>query len=261
MSSTCDFLFKVLLLGDCGVGKSTLIHRYVNRNFDPDIERTIGVDFQFKTVHSEGKVIKLQLWDPTGQPSHVQSITSYAQGADAIVLCFDPTSSESFKNLKFWKNLAHQYGKDSCYKVVARLKSDIGAGNAVVSDQSLREFANTWLLPWYPVSSVTGEGVEPLFANILQNVKAFAAEPNRVGSSGSSRRPPPPIIPLPFIDRDSGRSAPAQRVAAPALLSRTLCFCCPCLRVERQEGRHSAASQGPPLLERMEDGTVPTDET
>ena len=90
-------LFKILIIGDSKIGKSCLVHQYCHDSFDQNTEPTLKVDLHIKTVNSGRKAIKLQLQDAS--MAYLSSITSDAKVAHAILVCFDPCRSETFRNL------------------------------------------------------------------------------------------------------------------------------------------------------------------
>ena len=99
-----DYLFKILLIGDSGVGKSCLILRFAENMFIDSYISTIGVDFKIKTISLFGKIVKLQIWDTAGQERFRTITTSYYRGSHAILIVYDITSMESFRNVTSWLN-------------------------------------------------------------------------------------------------------------------------------------------------------------
>ena len=89
MKKNYDQDFKVVLVGNSGVGKSSLLIRFVDDQFKGELLATIGVDFRFRTIEAEGKKVKLQIWDTAGQETFRTIISAYYKGADAIVILFD----------------------------------------------------------------------------------------------------------------------------------------------------------------------------
>ena len=102
MEKEYDYIFKVLLVGNSDVGKSSLILRYVDQIWNDVFVPTIGVDFKVKSLEIENKSIKLQIWDTAGQERFRNVISSYFKGAHGILLIFDITSRDSFKELENW---------------------------------------------------------------------------------------------------------------------------------------------------------------
>ena len=93
-----DFTFKILVIGDSGVGKSSLLRRFVDNNYLSEHSSTIGVDFKIKTMQIDGFVVKLQMWDTAGQERFRSLGTSYFKGSHGVFLVTDITSVESFHN-------------------------------------------------------------------------------------------------------------------------------------------------------------------
>uniref|UniRef100_A0A8C8X4E4 small monomeric GTPase n=1 Tax=Panthera leo TaxID=9689 RepID=A0A8C8X4E4_PANLE len=102
MAKAYDHLFKLLLIGDSGVGKTCLIIRFAEDNFNNTYISTIGIDFKIRTVDIEGKKIKLQVWDTAGQERFKTITTAYYRGAMGIILVYDITDEKSFENIQNW---------------------------------------------------------------------------------------------------------------------------------------------------------------
>lgn len=97
-----DYLFKVLLVGNSGVGKSTIVERYVDDRFNEMHLATIGVDFKIKSLFVDDKKVKLQIWDTAGQERFRSITTSYYRGAHGIFIVYDVTNRKSFDEVKNW---------------------------------------------------------------------------------------------------------------------------------------------------------------
>ena len=97
-----DYLFKILLIGDSGVGKSSIMTRYIDGHFSETFISTIGVDFKIRNVEVEGKNIKLQVWDCAGQERFRSITSSYYRGAHGVLLVYDITDRSTFESLNHW---------------------------------------------------------------------------------------------------------------------------------------------------------------
>lgn len=97
-----NYVFKIIMVGDSNVGKSSLLMKYSNNKFSEKYISTIGVDFKIKTIDYNGKTIKLQIWDTAGQERFKNIITTYYRGNHAIIIAFDLTNIDSFNNVTKW---------------------------------------------------------------------------------------------------------------------------------------------------------------
>ncbi|KAK0832473.1 ras GTPase, partial [Friedmanniomyces endolithicus] len=95
-----DYLFKLLLIGDSGVGKSCLLLRFADDTYTESYISTIGVDFKIRTIELDGKTVKLQIWDTAGQERFRTITSSYYRGAHGICVVYDVTDMDSFNNVK-----------------------------------------------------------------------------------------------------------------------------------------------------------------
>ena len=104
MASRKKVLLKVIILGDSGVGKTSLMNQYVNGKFSNSYKATIGADFLTKELMLEDKLVTMQIWDTAGQERFQSLGMAFYRGADACVLVYNITNSKSFQNLKPWKD-------------------------------------------------------------------------------------------------------------------------------------------------------------
>jgi len=100
MAAEYDYVFKLVLIGDSGVGKSCLLLRFADDTYTESHISTIGVDFKIRTIQLEGKTIKLQIWDTAGQERFRTITSSYYRGAHGIIVVYDTTDSETFEHVR-----------------------------------------------------------------------------------------------------------------------------------------------------------------
>jgi len=116
---------KILIIGDSSTGKSSLLLRFVNDTFDPEISATIGVDFKVKTIVLDGKRVKLSIWDTAGQERFRTLTPSYYRGAQGVILVYDVSSKQSFEGLEIWLNELDTYAtKKDLIKMLVANKID-----------------------------------------------------------------------------------------------------------------------------------------
>jgi len=184
MASTAehDYFFKILLIGDSGVGKSCLLLRFADDSWTDSHISTIGVDFKIKTLNCEGKVIKLQIWDTAGQERFRTITSSYYRGAQGIILVFDCTDMESFNNVKQWLGEIDRYACENVNKLLVGNKIDLVAGR-VVDKNVASEFAESMNIPYIETSAKNASGVEEAFMQMAKAIK------DRLASSTDGPKP------------------------------------------------------------------------
>uniref|UniRef100_A0A8B9YXC0 RAB35, member RAS oncogene family n=1 Tax=Bos mutus grunniens TaxID=30521 RepID=A0A8B9YXC0_BOSMU len=114
MARDYDHLFKLLIIGDSGVGKSSLLLRFADNTFSGSYITTIGVDFKIRTVEINGEKVKLQIWDTAGQERFRTITSTYYRGTHGVIVVYDVTSAESFVNVKRWLHEINQNCDDVC---------------------------------------------------------------------------------------------------------------------------------------------------
>ena len=181
ISQDYDYLFKVLLLGDSDVGKSSLILRYTEETFNSKLVNSIGVDFKMKKKEIDGKIIKVQIWDTAGH-ERFRSITySYYRGANAIIIVFDLSDKKSFISITEWLKQIEKHAKENVFKFLVGNKSDL-VDERQVSYEEAKQYADEHDLPYIETSAKEGININELFDNsiksFLTNTKYFWSEKN-----------------------------------------------------------------------------------
>lgn len=115
---------QLVVIGDTGVGKSCILLRFADDTFTDNHISTIGVDFRFRTVKMDKKVIKLQIWDTAGQERFRTITSAYYRGADGIIMVYDVTSEDSFNHINDWFVEVNRYASESTCKLLVGNKID-----------------------------------------------------------------------------------------------------------------------------------------
>ncbi|RCH90090.1 GTP-binding protein of the rab, partial [Rhizopus stolonifer] len=164
-----DYLFKLLLIGDSGVGKSCLLLRFADDTYTESYISTIGVDFKIRTIELEGKTVKLQIWDTAGQERFRTITSSYYRGAHGIIVVYDVTDEDSFQHVKQWLQEIDRYAAEGVNKLLVGNKSDLS--NKSVSTEQAQEFAESIKIPLLETSAKDATNVEQAFLTMAKQIK------------------------------------------------------------------------------------------
>jgi len=174
-STEYDYLYKLLLIGDSGVGKSCLLLRFADHSFTDSYISTIGVDFKIRTIELEGKTIKLQIWDTAGQERFRTITSSYYRGAHGIIIVYDVTDNESFNNVKQWLSEIERYACEGVTKLLVGNKNDL-TGKKVVAAETAKAFAEKTNIQFLETSAKNATNVETAFLTMAQEIKRSSAK-------------------------------------------------------------------------------------
>ena len=162
-----EFLYKILLLGDTQVGKSSFLMRYIDNTFQESYLSTVGLDFKVKNVQlDDGKTYRVQIWDTAGQDRFHAITRNYFKNAHGIILIYDVTLIESFQNVKNWIKQIKEEVTDKVSIILVGNKIDM-ENQRVVSKEEGEKMAASYGLKFYECSAKTGENVEEIFKDIV----------------------------------------------------------------------------------------------
>eukprot|EP01101_Sappina_pedata_P013469 TRINITY_DN9735_c0_g1_i1.p1 TRINITY_DN9735_c0_g1~~TRINITY_DN9735_c0_g1_i1.p1 ORF type:complete len:220 (+),score=44.95 TRINITY_DN9735_c0_g1_i1:26-661(+) len=178
--STYDYLIKLLLIGDSGVGKSCLLMRFSDDSFVPSFITTIGIDFKVRTLEIDGKLVKLQIWDTAGQERFRTITTAYYRGAMGILLVYDVTDEKSFASIKGWIQNIEDHATETVTKRLIGNKCDAHDKRVVSSDKG-RTLAEEYGMEFAETSAKNSQGVDDAFTSLAREIKAklFDSEQSR----------------------------------------------------------------------------------
>ena len=120
-----DFLLKIVIIGDSGVGKTNLLSRFTRDTFSNETRNTIGVDFSAKDIQLKGKTVKVQFWDTAGQEKYRAIASAYYRNAHGAIIVYDITRRESFENLNTWLTELRENGNEDLSIIVLGNKLDL----------------------------------------------------------------------------------------------------------------------------------------
>jgi Ras-related protein Rab-18 len=168
--SEFDHIFKLLLIGDSGVGKSSLLLRFTTDTFD-DLSPTIGVDFKLKLLTLGGKRLKLTIWDTAGQERFRTLTSSYYRGAQGIILVYDVTRRDTFTDLSdVWLKEVDLYSTNpDCIKMLVGNKVDKDAERVVTKQEGIA-FARQYGCLFLECSAKTRINVQSCFEELVQKI-------------------------------------------------------------------------------------------
>ena len=159
-------VFKTVLVGEGGVGKTSLAVRYTEDRFDDSMKMTIGVNFASKRVVVDGKDVRLLLWDLGGQPRFQDVVTGYFVGAKLGIAVYSVPSPLTLLKLENWITRLHE-SVPACDLFVVGNKMDERESGSVMTEEA-RHFAESYGAPLFEVSARTGEGVQLLFDSVAR---------------------------------------------------------------------------------------------
>ena len=163
------YILKILTAGEGGVGKTTLLHRYVEGKFSANTKMTIGVEFFLKETEIDMKQCTLQLWDFGGQERFRFLLESYVLGAKGAMLMFDLTRMSSLENLEQWLNIVRK-GDPNLPVLFLGTKLDLGDDIQVDDDYAMSFLREFNLIDFLKISSKTGENVGQAFEILTRRI-------------------------------------------------------------------------------------------
>ena len=164
-----NYLFKVVFVGDAGVGKTQIINKFVKNKFSNDYNPTIGLDFYSKTINSNGKIIKLQLWDTAGQEKFRAITRTYYKSGHLIVFVYAVDDKNSFENIQIWvKDVKEQTDEKTKFLLVGN-KCDLVEKRQVTKEDA-ENYAKANKMEFIEISAKAGTNIEKMFNSSLLKI-------------------------------------------------------------------------------------------
>ena len=162
-----DYVFKVIIVGEAGVGKSCLLRRYADQSFTENYINTIGVDFKVRTLEVNGKMVKLNIWDSAGQERFRTIVNTYYRGAHGICVVYDITDTESFEKVPDWLHDVGELADPSAKKIIIGAKLDLETKRQVPLE-TVKNYADGIGIQYVETSSKSGQNVNHVFSEMTK---------------------------------------------------------------------------------------------
>lgn len=167
-----DYSFKIVIVGDAGVGKSNILTRFINNEFNMESKATVGVELSTKAYKIKDKVVKVHLWDTAGQERYKSVTAAYYKGAKGAMIVYDVTRPETFNNVDKWFNEIREYGEKNVTLMLIGNKSDLKHLRTIDTSKAL-EKATTLGVPVMETSALDASGVEDSFKKLILGIYYF----------------------------------------------------------------------------------------
>lgn len=164
-----DCMFKILLIGNSGVGKTSFLLQYCEGKFNPAFVSTVGIDFKVKTVKVKDKRIKLQVWDTAGQERYKIITTQYYRHAMGFLVMYDITNETSFLDIRNWLSQVQQHSFGNAQILIVANKSDLEDQRAVPTQRG-KDLANELGYEFFEASAKTAESVQSTFHALVSAI-------------------------------------------------------------------------------------------
>nr|XP_047917903.1 ras-related protein Rab-3B isoform X1 [Anser cygnoides] len=193
-----DYMFKLLIIGNSSVGKTSFLFRYADDTFTPAFVSTVGIDFKVKTVYRNDKRVKLQIWDTAGQERYRTITTAYYRGAMGFILMYDITSEDSFNAVQDWATQIKTYSWDNAQVILVGNKCDM-EDERIVPLEKGKHLADQLGFDYFEASAKENINVRQVFERLVDIIcekmsESIESDSSR-GTSGRNVRltdnPPP----------------------------------------------------------------------
>ncbi|XP_067829130.1 RAB3D, member RAS oncogene family, a [Heptranchias perlo] len=185
-----DYMFKLLIIGNSSVGKTSFLFRYADDSFTSAFVSTVGIDFKVKTVYRNEKRVKLQIWDTAGQERYRTITTAYYRGAMGFLLMYDITNQDSFNAVHDWATQIKTYSWDNAQVILVANKSDLEDDRVVPSEEG-RRLADELGFEFFEASAKENVNVKQVFERLVDIIcvkmsESLDVDPTLISNSKNS---------------------------------------------------------------------------
>ena len=164
-----NYLLKFIVIGDSSVGKSNILLRYTQNEFNQEYQSTIGVEFGAKNIKINNKIYRIQIWDTAGQENFRSITRAYYKNSVCALVVYDITKRESFENVQSWIQDCRNQSPKTIIMVLVGNKNDLENERDVSFDEG-EQFAKNNNMIFYETSAKTGKNVNEIFENTVNNI-------------------------------------------------------------------------------------------
>ena len=164
-----DFIMKLILVGDSGVGKTNILSKYLKNVFDPDSKATVGVEFGTKNIEIDSKKIKVQIWDTAGQERYKSITSTYYKGAKGAFIVYDITRTSTFDNIDKWIGDLKNNGDENMIIYLVGNKSDLNDMREVRKDEAMTK-SEKYNIAFSETSALYGDNIHKIFEDLMEKV-------------------------------------------------------------------------------------------
>ena len=164
-----SMIFKMILIGDSGVGKTNILNRYVNDTFSETTKSTVGVELGTKVEEYNNTKIKVQIWDTAGQERYKSITKTYYKGAKGAFIVYDITNKDTFKNVDKWIQDLREFGEDDAAILIVGNKSDLEEKREVTTDE-VKKKAEVYKMAYCETSALKSKNINYAFQTLIKLV-------------------------------------------------------------------------------------------
>ena len=164
-----DFIFKIVLIGDSGVGKTNILSRYLTNQFSASTQPTVGVEFGSKIIKKGEKLIKLQIWDTAGQERYKSITSAYYKGAKGAFVVYDISRKSTFDTVDKWINELKNNGSEDVFILLVGNKSDLN-DQREISEEEVKKKAEVYNIAFCETSALKGNNIEFAFESLIDKI-------------------------------------------------------------------------------------------
>ena len=164
-----DLIFKLILIGDTGVGKSNILSRYINNEFSLATQPTVGVEFGSKIIKKDDKSIKLQIWDTAGQERYKSITNAYYKGSKGAFIVYDISRKTTFENVDKWIGELKDNASEDVHIMIVGNKSDLEDKREVNTEEVAKK-AEQYKIAFCETSALKGKNIEFAFESLVNEI-------------------------------------------------------------------------------------------